>query len=282
MENTLYFLDRHFWSSPLLILLFSGTIFLIVFLRYFLLSSAYQVLVNRLFKTSARKFNRAAPRQQWRREVKWSMLSAAIFTILTAGCLWLYHQGYTKIYTATSEFGAGYFLLSIVIFLVGYETYYYWLHRWMHHPKVFRHVHKVHHDSIETSVFTSFSFHPLEAILQFLFLPLAVLLVPIHFAALGVVLTLWTISAIVNHASVEVFPKNFTSHPIGKWLIGATHHDLHHREFKSNFGLYFTFWDRWMGTESRNYERTFMARTKSPEAIRSRSPRHPSTDGLHK
>lgn len=256
--------------------------FLIVFLRYFLLSSAYQMLVNRVFKTSARRFNREAPRRQWRREVKWSLVSAAIFAILTAGCLWLYHRGYTKIYTEMSEFSIGYFALSIVIFLVGYETYYYWLHRWMHHPKVFRHVHKVHHDSIETSVFTSFSFHPLEAILQFLFLPLAILLVPIHFGALGVVLTLWTISAIVNHAAVEVFPKNFNQHPFGKWLIGATHHDLHHREFRSNFGLYFTFWDKWMRTESANYERTFMARTKSKAASQSRSPRHPSTDGLHK
>lgn len=281
MESSLYFLDRQFWNSPTLIALFAASVFLVVFLRYLVLSSAYHVFVNRLFKASARTFT-AAPRKQWRKEVKWSMISAAIFTILTAGCLWLYQHGFTRIYTDLNTFSTGYFVLSIAILLIGYETYYYWLHRWMHHPKVFRHVHKIHHDSIETSVFTSFSFHPLEAVLQFLFLPLVIVILPVHYYALGIVLTLWTVSAIINHAGVEIFPESFRRHPIGRWLIGATHHDLHHREFKSNFGLYFTFWDKWMGTESGNYDRTFAARTKSSGVSRSRSLHHPSTGGLHK
>lgn len=281
LENSLYFIDRQFWHSPALVILFAASIFLIVFLRYLLVSSAYHVLVTRLFRNSARRFTKVA-RNQWRREVKWSMVSAAIFTVLTAGCLWLYHDGLTRIYTNLHAYGIAYFIFSIVFLLAGYETYYYWLHRWMHHPKIFRHVHKVHHDSIETSVFTSFSFHPLEAILQFLFLPLAIMVLPVHYYALGIVLTLWTVSAIINHAGVEIFPENFRSHPVGKWLIGATHHDLHHREFKSNFGLYFTFWDKWMRTESKNFGHTFASRTRPTEVSRSRSPHHPSTDGLHK
>jgi sterol desaturase/sphingolipid hydroxylase (fatty acid hydroxylase superfamily) len=66
-----------------------------------------------------------------------------------------------------------------------------------------------------------------------------------------------TVSAIINHAGVEVYPKKFYKHPIGKWLIGSTHHDLHHREFTANYGLYFTFWDKWMRTESSEYEKRF-------------------------
>jgi Delta7-sterol 5-desaturase len=260
LENELYFLDRHFWGSPLLVALFGGSLFLIVFLRYLLLSSGYHFIISRIFKTSVRKFNQTSARQ-WRREVKWSILSAAIFTLLSGAALWLYHQGYTKVYADMSERSIGYFFFSIFLLLIGYETYYYWLHRWMHLPNIFRIVHKVHHDSIETSVFTSFSFHPFEAILQFLFLPVFIVCVPTHYYALGIVLTIWTVSAIINHSSVEIFPKKFNEHKIGQWLIGATHHDLHHKEFRTNFGLYFTFWDKWMKTESRNFNTRFAANT---------------------
>jgi sterol desaturase/sphingolipid hydroxylase (fatty acid hydroxylase superfamily) len=61
-----------------------------------------------------------------------------------------------------------------------------------------------------------------------------------------------TISAIINHGAVEIYPKSERLGWIQKWIIGATHHDLHHRKFLFNYGLYFTFWDRIMGTEHDN------------------------------
>ena len=41
------------------------------------------------------------------------------------------------------------------------------------------------------------------------------------------------------------------------WLTTVTHHDLHHSESRWNFGLYFTWWDRWMGTEHPRYKEEF-------------------------
>jgi len=143
---------------------------------------------------------------------------------------------------------------------------------------VFRIVHKVHHESIHTSAFTSFTFHPLEALLQFIFLPLMILIVPIHFYGLGIILALMTLSAIINHAGIEVYPKGFYKHPLGKWLIGSTHHDLHHKEFTSNFGLYFTLWDKWMNTESKGYEERF----DKNNLTRSQLQRRRSTGGRHR
>jgi Delta7-sterol 5-desaturase len=260
--SSLYFLDRQFWSSPLLIVLFAGSLFAIVFGRYLLMSCGYHMVLSRAFKSSKRNFIKSSW-NQWRKEIRWSIISAAIFTALSAGCLWLYQEGYTQIYSDWKEHSIGYFIFSIVFLLVGYETYYYWLHRWMHHPRIYRIVHKVHHDSVHTSVFTSFSFHPFEAVLQFVFLPLVIVVMPIHYYALGIVLTLMTVSAIINHASIEIFPKSFHKHKIGRWLIGATHHDLHHKEFRTNFGLYFTFWDKYMKTESRNFDKEFEKRTEA-------------------
>lgn len=46
------------------------------------------------------------------------------------------------------------------------------------------------------------------------------------------------------------------------WLTTTTHHDLHHSEGNHNFGLYFTWWDRWMGTEHPQYKERFRAVAK--------------------
>jgi sterol desaturase/sphingolipid hydroxylase (fatty acid hydroxylase superfamily) len=32
---------------------------------------------------------------------------------------------------------------------------------------------------------------------------------------------------------------------------------MHHEQFNGNYGLYFTFWDKWMKTEIKDYEDRF-------------------------
>ena len=58
-----------------------------------------------------------------------------------------------------------------------------------------------------------------------------------------------TFSSVINHLNIEIYPKN-SNNILTKWVIGATHHSLHHKQFKYNFGLYFTFWDKIEKTES--------------------------------
>ena len=270
--NPYYFLEESLWRSPHLIVLLITTLFAIIFFRYLVLAGLYQWWV-----TSSQPGKRVSDGKGIRREVKWSLISSAIFALLSVSVFYLYQEGYTRIYVDFDLYGVLYFIASIVVYLVLYETYYYWLHRWMHKPGIFRVIHKVHHESVDTSAFTSFSFHPLEALLQFIFLPVMVFVIPVHYYGLAVILILMTISAIINHAGLEIYPRKFYNHPVGKWLIGSTHHELHHKEFRSNFGLYFTFWDKWMGTESRRYVRKFETNTAS----RSRSPHHPSEDVRH-
>ena len=135
-----------------------------------------------------------------------------------------------------------------------HETYYYWLHRWMHKSYIYRSMHKTHHDSINTSAFTSFSFHPLESIAQAIVIPGLIFVLPMHISILAILLMIMTVSAIINHLGIELYPNGFHQHWMGKWLIGATHHNLHHKKFRCNYGLYFTFWDKWMNTESEDYK----------------------------
>ena len=162
-----------------------------------------------------------------------------------------------KGFSEWSAYSLWYLPVSLLIAMLIHETYYYWLHRWMHRPKIYRLVHKWHHDSIETTSFTAFSFHPIESILQALMIPVLIIFLPMHLSVLLLFLIIMTISATINHAGIEIYPASFNRHWLGKWIIGATHHDLHHKQFRYNFGLYFTFWDRWMKTESPESDQWF-------------------------
>jgi sterol desaturase/sphingolipid hydroxylase (fatty acid hydroxylase superfamily) len=173
----------------------------------------------------------------------------------------LWQQGYTQIYWEFSLNDFWYMPLSLLIAMLIHETYYYWLHRLMHHPKIYRYVHKVHHNSLVSSPWTAFSFHPIEAFLEAIILPLIVILLPIHYYMIVFQLTIMTFSSIINHLDIEIYPKNTHKNWFGKWWIGATHHALHHSQFKYNFGLYFTFWDKYMKTESPIYLEKFKEKT---------------------
>lgn len=238
------------FSTPSQVIVFALVIFLVIFIRYLVVAGAYHYVLYSLLRSRIwhRILDRTPwPKKQLVREIYWSTLSAGIFTLFGVGLFALWRNGYTAIYTTLDAYPLWYFFVSIFLALFIQDTYYYWLHRWMHRPAVYRYLHKVHHTSVHTSVFTSFSFHPSETILQALVLPLIVLFLPLHVYALGAILTLMTLSAVINHAGVEVYPNG----KWGDWVIGATHHDRHHRKFTANYGLYFTWWDRWMGTEAR-------------------------------
>ena len=93
------------------------------------------------------------------------------------------------------------------------------------------------------------SFHPWEALTGAVVIPALVLAIPIHFAALGLVLTVMTVMGVTNHMGWEAFPKGIVNGPLGEWLITASHHQRHHAEYRGNYGLYFRHWDRLCGTD---------------------------------
>lgn len=252
------------FTQPIWFLLATLVIFAVVVGRYFLIAGLFHGVFYLWFPAywQQRKINqRAYKKNQFRKEVRWSMITALLFAFAGSILLVLWQRGFTKVYIDVHDYPLWWLPLSLLVAMVLHETYYYWLHRWMHHPKVFKIVHKVHHDSNITSPWTAFSFHPLEGLLQALFLPLLLLVLPMHLYVIIFQLTIMTFSSVINHLDIEVYPKNFHKNFLGKWLIGATHHSLHHKQFKYNYGLYFTFWDKWKNTESPLFEKLFEEKT---------------------
>jgi len=213
-------------------LLLSLIFFLLITGRYFLVAGLFYCLFYLWFPSrwTPRKLNKKAyKRGQFRTEVGWSMVTSLVFSLAGMVTVIGWQKGYTKVYTDAARYGWWYMPVSLLIFMLLHETYYYWLHRWMHLPAVFRRIHKVHHDSRVTSPFTAFSFHPAEGLLQAIFLPVMLVVLPMHYYVIVLLLTIMTFSSVINHLDIELYPANFNTNWIGKWIIGATHHSLHHR-----------------------------------------------------
>lgn len=154
------------------------------------------------------------------------------------------------------------FALELVAVVLVHDAYFYWMHRAIHHRRLFRRVHRRHHVSRTPTPWAAYSFSGSEAFLEALFLPLCLLLVPLHLWII-VIFTLHQIFRnALGHAGVELMPPGASRHPLTGWLTTTTHHDLHHSEGRWNFGLYFTHWDRWMGTEHPDYHARFDAAAK--------------------
>jgi lathosterol oxidase len=187
---------------------------------------------------------------QMRREIWWSLASAAIYGVPAGIIAWGWqNRGWTMIYTDVHARPLWYLPLSVLLYLFAHDTWFYWTHRWMHRPRPFRLAHAVHHASRPPTAWAAMAFHPIEALTGAVVIPLLLLLIPIHVAALGVVLTIMTVMGVTNHMGWEIFPAFMWRGRLGAWLITASHHQRHHERYGCNYGLYFRFWDRLCGTD---------------------------------
>jgi sterol desaturase/sphingolipid hydroxylase (fatty acid hydroxylase superfamily) len=161
---------------------------------------------------------------------------------------WQQH-GWTKIYTDWQAWPLWWLPLSVFVYLFLHDSWFYWTHRLLHRPLAFRVAHAVHHASRPPTAWAAMSFHPIEAVTGAVVIPVLVLLIPIHLAALGLVLAIMTLMGITNHMGWEIFPRALIHSSLGGWLITASHHHRHHEHYRCNYGLYFRFWDRLCGTD---------------------------------
>jgi lathosterol oxidase len=80
---------------------------------------------------------------------------------------------------------------------------------------------------------------------------------PYHPSAIAIFTLYSLVLNVFGHLGFEVFPKGFASHQLFKWHNTSTHHNMHHRLVKCNYGLYFNIWDRLMQTNHAKYEQHF-------------------------
>lgn len=205
----------------------------------------------------SRRIRQAIPaakqRRQIRMELRNSFFAMAMFVALDILVFEIGNFGVFRKYNDIAEYGWLWFWVSIPLFIIFHDAYFYWTHRVIHHPKLYKLFHLTHHRSHSPTPFTAYSFHPLEAAVNYAFVPVALLFIPTHGQALYIVLTIMIFKNALGHCGYEVFPRQWAKLPVLGWLTTVTHHDMHHERGTGNYGLYFTWWDRWMGTEHANY-----------------------------
>lgn len=190
-------------------------------------------------------------------EIIYSLLTFGIFSLIGVLISFLNKSGFTFIYHDIQQYGWIYFFVSIFIMLILHDTYFYWTHRLMHHPILFRHVHLVHHLSVNPTPWAAFLFHPFEAVIESGILLVIVFVMPAHPLAIFFFLLIMTLINVLGHLGYELYPKKFLNHPIRRLNNTSVHHNMHHRFFNCNYGLYFNGWDRLMGTNHPEYTSTF-------------------------
>ena len=172
--------------------------------------------------------------------IMFSGIGITVYTLIRLGVLKGYMYKDPTLYG-----GVPYMILSFILITIWHETYFYWAHRLMHHKKIYKYVHLVHHQSVNPT--------PVEAIYAVIF----TLTVPIYYPVFIIHTFYAMIMNIWFHLGYEFMPKGFASHWFFKWINTSTHHNLHHQKFNGNYGLYLNFWDRIMGTNFPYYETYF-------------------------
>ncbi|MCC3160054.1 sterol desaturase family protein [Hymenobacter sp. 15J16-1T3B] len=232
----------------------------ILVMRYALFAGvAYLVFwVWRRAQWQPRRIQPSFPeRQHLRTEIVYSGLSCLIFAAVGAGLFVARKHGYSLLYTDVSRYGWPYLVLSVVVAIGAHDAYFYWTHRFMHLPVVFRYVHRVHHLSRNPSPWAAFSFHPLEAVIEAAIVPLLAFVLPLHPLALGGFMLYQMGMNVLGHLGYEPYPRWFLQTRFGRLHNTSTHHNMHHQYVRHNFGLYFNWWDRLMGTNHPRYEERF-------------------------
>lgn len=186
--------------------------------------------------------------KQVRNELLYSLSTIVVFSFIGTSIFWLYQNGYTTIYLSISQYGWPYFIFSILLMIVLHDTYFYWTHRLLHTPWFMKHIHVVHHRSVNPTPLAAYTFHPLEALLEGSLAYLYVLIFPVHVFAFFFVTIFVLLLNILGHSGFEFVPSRIRKGRIGSLFTSSTHHNLHHSKVHHNFGYYFTLWDKWMRT----------------------------------
>jgi len=213
---------------------------------------ALWVLLSRLIR--ARKIRQASPpARQLALEFLVSLRSMLLFATVGAGADLAARAGLFPLADMATRWGTPWLFASIAIGVVAHDAYFYWIHRLMHRPHWFRRTHRRHHLSNNPSPFTAYSFDVGEALLNVGFAVLFPLVFPMHWGAMAWIMMHQIVRNTLLHSGYELTPARADGRPWLDFLTTTTHHDLHHAQAGCNFAPWFTWWDRWLGTEHPRY-----------------------------
>ncbi len=208
------------------------------------------------------------PAKQLGLEFLISLRSIAIFSTVGLATFMFERFGMLPGPALAATWGPAWFWVCLALIILAHDAYFYWVHRLMHSPRLFRVFHRRHHKSMNPSPFTAYSFDLGEAVIMASFVPMWLFLVPTPWGVTGLFMLHQIVRNTLGHSGYELMPARADGRPMFDFLTSTTHHDLHHAQAGWNYGLYFTWWDRLMGTEHPEYHARFAAAVRKPPRAR--------------
>lgn len=174
-------------------------------------------------------------------EMKYALKSIPLMSLPTCAMFFLEVRGYSKLYDNVQDTRLGWtgVVGSAVTFILFTDMCIYWIHRFLHHRLVYKHIHKDHHKWKIPTPFASHAFHPVDGFLQSWPYHIYPFLFPLHkltYLVLFVFVNLWTVS--IHDGDFRV------PDPLKPFVNGSAHHMDHHTLYNYNYGQFFTLWDR--------------------------------------
>lgn len=225
--------------------------FFVLLVLYVVVAGGFHLAVWGLLKKplAPRKVQEGLPKKgRLLAECGHSLIVVFSMALFSFGSVFVMESGYSQVYRDVSEYGWGYWFFSLAVIILLMDAFTYWTHRMMHHRRLFKYFHAIHHRSHHPTPWTTLSMSVNEIILNAIFMPAVLMMMPVH-QHIALVFTFWTLfKNVFNHLGYELFPAW-----INKWLVGATYHETHHMKFHGNYSSYFTFWDSLMNTQTQAY-----------------------------
>jgi len=174
--------------------------------------------------------------------VFWSLGSGVLqLTMYQVVIMWLMANEYVPTINLTSN--PILFVAGLVLLPIWSAFHFYWMHRLLHLPFIYKHVHSLHHRNVNIGPWSGLSMHPVEHLLylsslliHFVF-PSHPILVYFHVIYLGP-------GAAMTHTGYE----DLLVRDKRRLALGTFYHQLHHRYYECNYGNQEMPRDRWFGT----------------------------------
>jgi sterol desaturase/sphingolipid hydroxylase (fatty acid hydroxylase superfamily) len=140
--------------------------------------------------------------------------------------------------------------MKIILGVLGLDLVIYLQHAMFHSLPVFWRLHRMHHTDLNFDVTTGVRFHPLEILLSMGIKMAAVAVLGPSAVAVILFEVLLNATSMFNHGNVRL-PKEI-DRVLRLLVVTPEMHRVHHsvviKEYNSNFGFNFPWWDRLMGT----------------------------------
>jgi len=209
------------------------------------------------YKISSQKWPWESQPAKYKQRYWKAVLLVAFNNVILAGVVnFAFIFGF-GLYTPTiKNIGVLGYLGRLLFMVLCEDIHFYFAHKLLHHPYLYKKVHKIHHEFVNTVAISAEYAHPVEFIFGNLS-PTSLGHNLLAFAGCSDLLTFLVflifriIETTESHGGYE-FPWSLTR--FLPFSCSADYHDYHHRKFNWNYGSFTLFWDTLFGTNKAYFD----------------------------